>query len=256
MSRNLRTFLVPSEDHRRLNEFVGLLLATLAVLIGLSLVSFNPDDPSFNISRNPNFPEKAQNFIGTLGSYVADIFLQLLGFASFLLPVYPRDLRLPLAHLAQGRSLHRARRRLCPHDTDAGNRACPSFPIIPTFRGEIPAGGVIGRILADKLEETVSTTGSIVILLSSILVSLFLTTTFSFSWAVEKLGPKVAFIGELKDRFYAWQELRREEAEMRRAEARRNRKQIVVTPREPLAALPAEFASTRTSSRCRAMNRR
>src|SRR5687767_4211278 len=87
MSRNIRTFLVPSEDHRRLNEFIGLVLATVAVLIGLSLISFNPEDPSFNISRNPEFPGKAHNFIGTLGAYVADIFLQLLGFSSFILPV-------------------------------------------------------------------------------------------------------------------------------------------------------------------------
>ena len=64
MSRNIRAYLIPSEDHRRLNEFIGLLLATIAVLVGLSLISFNPEDPSFNISRNPEFPDKAHNFIG------------------------------------------------------------------------------------------------------------------------------------------------------------------------------------------------
>src|SRR6185436_4720810 len=68
MSRNFRAYLIPSE-HRRLNEFVGLLLATVAVLIGLSLISFNPDDPSLNISRNPAFAGKPANFIGTLGAF-------------------------------------------------------------------------------------------------------------------------------------------------------------------------------------------
>jgi S-DNA-T family DNA segregation ATPase FtsK/SpoIIIE len=87
MSRNIRAYLIPSEDNRRLNEFIGLVLATLAVLVGLSLVSFSPQDPSFNISRNPDFPEKAHNFIGTLGAYVSDLCLQVLGFASFVLPV-------------------------------------------------------------------------------------------------------------------------------------------------------------------------
>jgi hypothetical protein len=29
--------------------------------------------------------------------------------------------------------------------------------MMPLFRGEIPAGGLIGRLLADKLDETVST---------------------------------------------------------------------------------------------------
>ena len=78
MSRNFRAYLIPSE-HRRLNEFIGLLLATLAVLVGLSLISFNPDDPSLNISRNPSFDGKPANFIGALGAYVADAFLQMLG---------------------------------------------------------------------------------------------------------------------------------------------------------------------------------
>src|SRR5688572_11759203 len=88
MNLNIRTYLIPSEQHRRLNEFVGLLLATIAVLVGLSLVSFHPQDPSFNISRSPDFPERAHNFIGTVGAYVADVFLQLLGFASFLVPIF------------------------------------------------------------------------------------------------------------------------------------------------------------------------
>jgi len=87
MSRNIRSYFIPSDANRRLNEFIGLLLATISVLVGLSLISFNPEDPSFNISRNPDFPEKVHNFIGTLGAYVSDLFLQMLGFASFLVPV-------------------------------------------------------------------------------------------------------------------------------------------------------------------------
>src|SRR4030095_5063526 len=88
MSRSIRAYLIPSENHRRLNEFVGLLLAPAGVLVVLSLISFNPADPSLNISRNPDFPEKAHNFIGTVGAYIADVAVQLMGFASFLLPIF------------------------------------------------------------------------------------------------------------------------------------------------------------------------
>src|SRR5262245_54032350 len=80
-------YVVPSE-HRRINEFVGLVLATLAILIALSLVSFNPDDPSFNISTNPRFAGSATNFVGVVGSYVADLFFQTWGFSSFLIPIF------------------------------------------------------------------------------------------------------------------------------------------------------------------------
>ena len=238
MSRNMRAYLVPNEDHRRLNEFIGLLLATVAVLIGLSLISFNPEDPSFNISRNPEFPGKAHNFIGTFGSYIADIFLQLLGFSSFLLPVV---LGIYSFHWLTSRKVEAFAARAIGVILMVLTLATvfSIVSVIPSFRGAIPAGGVVGRILADKLDETVSTTGSLVILASSLLVSLFLTTTFSFSWMVEKVGPKFAFIGNLKDRFLDWQEQRHVEAELRRAEERRARKQIVMTPREPVALPPS-----------------
>ena len=80
-------YVVPSE-HRRINEFVGLVLATLAILIALSLVSFNPDDPSFNISTNPRFAGSATNFVGVVGSYIADLFFQTWGFSAFLIPIF------------------------------------------------------------------------------------------------------------------------------------------------------------------------
>jgi len=36
------SYFVPSE-HRRLNEFIGLVVLTIGILLALSLVSFNPD---------------------------------------------------------------------------------------------------------------------------------------------------------------------------------------------------------------------
>jgi hypothetical protein len=50
MSRTVLGYFAPTE-HRRLNESIGLLLAVVAILMALSLVSFSIDDPSFNIAR-------------------------------------------------------------------------------------------------------------------------------------------------------------------------------------------------------------
>src|SRR5262249_13809749 len=80
-------YLVPS-PHRRLNEFIGLLVLTFGILLALSLVSFNPDDPSFNISQNTQFAGKATNFVGVVGAYSADAFLQTWGYSAFLLPIF------------------------------------------------------------------------------------------------------------------------------------------------------------------------
>src|SRR5215831_16179498 len=84
---NWTGYLVPS-GHRRLNEFIGLLVLTMGVLLALSLVSFNPDDTSFNLSQNPHFAPKPSNFVAVVGAYGADLFYQLWGYAAFLLPLF------------------------------------------------------------------------------------------------------------------------------------------------------------------------
>src|SRR5207244_11857250 len=61
---------------------------TMGILLALSLVSFNPDDPSFNISHNPQFAAKPTNFVGIIGAYAADLFFQTWGYSSFLLPIF------------------------------------------------------------------------------------------------------------------------------------------------------------------------
>ena len=234
MSRNFRAYLIPSE-HRRLNEFIGLLLATVAVLVGLSLISFNPDDPSLNISRNPTFAGKPSNFIGAFGAYVADSFLQMLGFASFLLPIF---LGIYAFHWLASRKVEafgsRAAGMLLLTLTFA--TALSAAPWLLMFRGHIPPGGLIGRLLADKLDEMVNPTGSLVILLASFFISLFLATTFSFTWAMEKLRPRFAFIGRLADRYRNWQQQRVIEEEQQLLDERKApKKQVIVTPRETAA---------------------
>ena len=238
MNLNIRTYLIPSEQHRRLNEFIGLLLGTIAVLVGLSLVSFHPQDPSFNISRSPDFPERAHNFIGTIGAYVADVFLQLLGFASFLVPIF---LGIYAFHWLTSRKVEAFGARTAGFVlmTVTLAAALSVSSVMPLFRGEIPPGGVLGRLLADKLDETLNTAGSIIVLASSLLISLFLATTFSFSWAAQKLGPRVSFVAGMRDRYYAWQEQRRLRKEFRRVEERKNaRRQVVFTPPNAPASLP------------------
>src|SRR5213592_2174426 len=143
-------YLVPTE-HRRLNEFVGLLLLTAAVLLALSFVSFNPDDPSFNISRNPQFETKPANFAGFVGSYLADFFFQAWGFSSFLIPVFLAVYSFywlaswPLANFG----VRLSGMLLMVFSISTAFSISPSFPRI---RGHIPGGGVVGKLLADKLE--------------------------------------------------------------------------------------------------------
>src|SRR5262245_15848094 len=198
-------YLVPTE-HRRANECVGLLLLTLAILSGLSLISFNPDDPSLNISKNPLFDARPANYIGVAGAYIADMFFQLWGYPAFLIPIFlgiyafywlaswrveSLSVRLSgmiLMLLTLSVSLSMA-------------------PVLPPVRGYLPAGGLLGIVLADELEASLNPAGAVIVLAAAFCVSLFLATTFSFAWAAGILQPRFHFVPALLE---SWTERKAE----------------------------------------------
>ena len=78
--------LTPTEN-RRLNEMVGFLGITLAILIALALLSYSPHDSSFNVAAQAPESHPARNWIGPAGAYGADLLFQVFGYAAFLLPM-------------------------------------------------------------------------------------------------------------------------------------------------------------------------
>ncbi len=78
--------LTPTEN-KRLNELIGFLCITLAVLMALALISYSPHDAAFNVAAPPTDGSPARNWIGPVGAYGSDALFQIFGFAAFLLPV-------------------------------------------------------------------------------------------------------------------------------------------------------------------------
>ncbi len=225
--RSWTAYLVPTA-HRRVNEFVGLLLLTIAILLGLSLVSFNPDDPSFNISRNPLFAEKPTNFIGVVGAYVADLVFQAWGSSAFLIPIFLGVYAFywlaswPVASFGV-----RLSGMILMIGTLSASLSLSSFRI----REHIPAGGLFGNIMADTLKNLLNPAGTAIILMSTFLISLLLATTFSFAWAVAILKPRFRFVGTLAEQWADWQAGRARE-KAARAETKKEKtlkKQTIVT---------------------------
>src|SRR5215467_3082735 len=169
------TFLVPSE-HRRLNELIGLLVLTFGILLALSLVSFNPDDPSLNISQNPQFAAKPTNFVGVVGAYGADVFLQTWGYSAFLLPIF---LGIYAFYWLASWPVKNLGIRLFGMIlmTTTVAAALGMSPL--RVRDQILPGGLFGKIVADSLQSSLNRTGSLIVLLSAFFVSLFLLTKFS-----------------------------------------------------------------------------
>ena len=67
---------------KRTFEFLGLILISLSISLGIAFSTYSPQDPSL-IYGNPEF--EVQNFFGIYGSSIADFLLQSFGLASFLI---------------------------------------------------------------------------------------------------------------------------------------------------------------------------
>jgi S-DNA-T family DNA segregation ATPase FtsK/SpoIIIE len=206
-------YLRPTE-HRRVNEFVGLILVTIAVLMALSLISFNAADPSLNISSNPAFQNRPANLIGVVGSYVADFFFQSFGLASFLLPVF---LGIYAFHWLASWTVKNVGPRLTGMALMIMTASAAfSMSPLPRIDQQIPAGGGGGELLADWLSATFNPLGAVIVLLSSFLVSLLLATTFSLVRTSDAIKPRLAFINQWRHQLIAsWEERGKERARRR-----------------------------------------
>jgi DNA segregation ATPase FtsK/SpoIIIE, S-DNA-T family len=200
--------LTPTEN-KRINELVGFVGLSLAVLLALSLLSYSPHDASFNVSAPPPGGSPARNWIGPAGAHMADLIFQLCGFGAFLFPVgmflvamrwfRSQLIEAPLVKLAGSAMLL------------ASLSAEMTLIHAPEVRGALPAGGLLGTVLAHGLRAALNPLGANLVSIATLLTALFLTTSFSFRAAAGWMKKPMAtdgLVGGIMARVGAWREER------------------------------------------------
>jgi DNA segregation ATPase FtsK/SpoIIIE, S-DNA-T family len=228
--------LTPTEN-KRLNELIGFVGLSLAILLALSLLSYSPRDASFNVSAPPPGAGPARNWIGPVGAHLADLFFQFCGFAAFLFPVgmflvamkwfRSQLLDAPIAKVI-GFSMLLA----------SSSSALAMLPM-PEVRSALPAGGMLGTILAKSLIAAFNQGGAGLVAAGTFLTSLFLTTSFSFhaffAW-MKKPMANDGYVGQLLARVKDWREARESDRLRKRVE------EIKIAGRPPV---PRQRVSTK-----------
>ena len=212
--------LTPTENHR-LNELIGFVGMTIAILVALALISYSPHDPSFNVSAESSALHSARNWIGLVGAYGADLLFQTFGYAAFLLPV---------GIFIVGSRWFRSELLESPVIKIVGCTllvlmlpAMLTLWHVPEVRGSIPPGGLFGHLVSTELLAGFNTVGANVVAVAIFFVALFLTTKFSFLETHETLrGPlgKLNVIAPLRERYSIWREERAEKREQDRMQKR------------------------------------
>jgi S-DNA-T family DNA segregation ATPase FtsK/SpoIIIE len=73
---------ISTKNQTRVNEIIAVVFFALAILTLLCLISYSPNDPSFNTASS----QKTQNLIGVVGANFAEFLFNAIGLTSYFLP--------------------------------------------------------------------------------------------------------------------------------------------------------------------------
>jgi S-DNA-T family DNA segregation ATPase FtsK/SpoIIIE len=163
---------------RRISEFVGVALFALALIWLIALVTHEPSDPVwFFTTEGARAPA---NFVGRVGAFLSELAFQLFGYTAFLIPA---------VIAAIGWHYFWCQAPDAAYTKVTGVTllfACCSaflglvFGSADVAGKPVHAGGSIGTWLGIWLTDYLNRTGSIIVLLTLIMLAVILSTQFSF----------------------------------------------------------------------------
>ena len=225
---------------RRASEFIGVALFAASLIWMIALATYEPADPVWFFSAGLN--AAPANFAGRVGAFLAELSFQLVGYAAYLLPaifvVVGWHYFWCRAIDARGTKATGATMLLvCVSaflSLVLGTRDLGGKP----FR----AGGYAGDWLASMLAGSLNRTGSVIVVLTLIFLSIIMSTQFSFGRLFRAiLGGLSRMAGGTWSSFRAWQEERRRQQQRREVIAKHTKKGAS-PPEIKLPAPPPETA--------------
>ncbi len=233
-------FLGPTR-YNRLNEACAVVYLLAGMFLFLSLISYNPLDPSWNTATAA---VKPVNLTGLVGASLSDLLLQAFGLAAYAIPVLILGLSWKwLRSSAIGSPW--AKLFGAAAFLGAMGAALGLIPDWHPISGVIPAGGLVGSVVADYLVESMNMTGAIIATAACWILALYLVSAFEMSRVPVWFRVPIGWGKPITRRFQAWRSERMQQAK-ERAELRRARHMQVVADRlretlpDPVAASAPE----------------
>ena len=218
-----------SNVSRRVSEFVGVALFAASLIWIVSLASYEPTDPVWFFSTGSH--AVPLNFVGRVGAFLAEVSFQLFGYASYLIP---------LVMVVVGWNYFWCRKPDAAATKVTGAVllfGCLSaflslvFSTLDVAGKSFHAGGYIGDFFARELSEYLNRAGSLIIVVTLIVLAVILSTQFSFG------RMTAAIMAAVKESFATtvaglreWWETRRREKERREVIEKRTKKAAPEAP--------------------------
>jgi len=163
---------------RRISEFVGVALFALALIWLISLVTHDPTDPVWFFTTGAAHPPA--NFVGRVGAFLSELSFQLLGYAAYLIPAV---IGVAGWHYFWCQTPDAAYTKLTGVALLFGCSSAFLSLVFGSTEGagkSFHAGGSIGRAFGLFMSDYLNRTGSLIVLLTMIMLAVILSTQFSF----------------------------------------------------------------------------
>ncbi len=195
---------------RRVCEVVGVACFALALMWLVALASYSASDPVMFFSAPAAAPPA--NFAGKVGAFLSELSFQVLGYAAYLIPpmlvvvgwhyFWVRALKAPITKLIGALLLF----------ASVSGLLSIAFERLDIGGKRFPAGGVIGKMVADMSVAQLNRTGSLIILLTIVFLAAIMATQLSLGAMAAGLGSRLQqLVSERLASFKQWREEKRRE---------------------------------------------
>jgi S-DNA-T family DNA segregation ATPase FtsK/SpoIIIE len=170
--------LAASTVSRRISEFMGVALFAVALIWLIALVTYEPTDPVWFFTTG--VPHPPANFVGRVGAFMAELSFQLFGYGAYFLPaaiavVGWHYFWCQTPDAAYTKAFGATLLLVC---------ASAFFSLVlgstELAAKTFDAGGTVGAGLGLALAEYLNRTGSIIVLLTFMMLAVIMATQFSF----------------------------------------------------------------------------
>jgi S-DNA-T family DNA segregation ATPase FtsK/SpoIIIE len=215
---------------RRISEVIGVAFFALALLWLIALATHEPTDPVWFFTTGTG--DSPANFAGRFGAFLAEISFQLLGYGAALVPAI-------VAAAGWHYFWCRALDAVYTKAVGVGLFVACSTAFLSLVFGSsefdnstFQAGGLAGNWLGTMLADYLNRTGSVVVLLAIMVLSMILSTHISLGRTFAKMGRASRKLSTIvTGRVYLWLDTRR------RA---RQRREVIAKHGNGDVALPAK----------------
>ncbi len=230
---------------RRVSEVVGVALFAASLIWLIALVSYDPNDAAWFFATGAN--EVPANFIGQVGAFLAELSFQVLGFASYVLPVLVAAAGW---HYFWCRPIDAAYTKATGLLVLLGGTSAMLSLVVGTATSgarTYEAGGFIGQVIAGALTAYLNRTGAAIVLVTLLALAIVLTTQVSFGRLFEQ-GVVVAGAGglALRQRIAGYLDERRRAKQRREVLAKHAAKEQVPETAAALKKAAEQTAPPRT----------